>query len=86
MTDRVPVKTDRTEFGKYTLFTKRHATLTDIMAQDRNWFIIKNLSPDVDLDMITAWADMWVFKTHLGVVYDDTSMKTLESMEKELFI
>jgi len=86
MTDRVINKIDRVECGKYMLFVNRPSTLTDIIAYDRSWFIIKNLSNNVDVDIISAWADMWVSTKHLGCEYDEFYMKILESMEKELFV
>jgi hypothetical protein len=79
---------DRVDSGRYMLFSSKPANMNGKMVWDRLWFIIKNIEadPEADIDMLSAWADMWVYKTHYECVYSDEHMETLKNMEKGLYV
>lgn len=78
---------DRVDTGRYMLFVPRPADLNQMMVWDRAWFMIKNVKDGGarDTDMLAAWADMWVAKTHKQCCYDAAHMETLKTMEKRVY-
>ena len=80
------IATDRVDSGRYMMFVRKPVDMNADMVWDRLWFMIKNSDEETDIDMVAAWADMWVMKTHKGCVYLEEHMAILAEMEKGLYV
>ena len=87
MSTGMKTNVDRVDTGKYMMFAPRPADMNHMMVWDRLWFMIKNVESGAeDIDMLAAWADMWVCKKYKHCVYDDSHMSILNDMEKSLYV